>query len=359
MDRSILGGRARRRLVVGAAGAAAATAALTPLGLTKLITELDTKPGKVTHADVAAIEEITRDLYVRDLQLGGAPVHHMVLGKLQWAVGLLDGSFLPGVRQRLHRAIAMLAELAAWTVADTGNLTAANQLYRLGLHHARITEDHNVVALVLTSWARVLTYQRRTQEALAVVQSAATINPRSLPASGAAMLHTTYALAYARAADPSCRRYLDRAEQVFRTPQADDDPLWMRYFTEPQLSNDIGTSLFYLARSSGRLPSDSLVARLADAAAGYPDSLVRHKTMACARLAAACYTLGDVERANHTARQALSLAHRVRSIQVAEEIATCVETTTRYRRNPEVQHIINEARQVLAMYPAAPATPPL
>src|SRR5690606_31159947 len=71
MDRSIVGGRARRRLVIGAAGAAAATAALTPFGLTKLITELDTKPGKVTHADVAAIEEITHDLYMRDLQLDG------------------------------------------------------------------------------------------------------------------------------------------------------------------------------------------------------------------------------------------------------------------------------------------------
>ncbi|HEY8533701.1 MAG TPA: hypothetical protein VIL44_07505, partial [Micromonospora sp.] len=152
-----------------------------------------------------------------------------------------------------------------------------------------------------------------------------------------------------------CHRYLDRAERIFRTPQA-DDPLWMRHFTEAQLAKDTGTSLFYLARSSGRLPSDSLVARLADAAAGYPDSLVRHKAIACAQLAAACYTLGDVERANHAARQAIALASKVRSIRAAEEIAAFVETTTRYRHNPEVQDILHEAQQVLARYPARQAT---
>ena len=356
MDRSIVGGRARRRLVIGAAGAAAATAALTPFGLTKLITELDTKPGKVTHADAAAIEEITHDLYMRDLQLGGASVHQMVLATLRWALGFLDGSFTPDIRQRLHRAIAMLAELAGWTVADTGDLTTAGQLYRLGLHHARITEDHGMLTHLITSWARILTHHRRSRDALTLMQAATLIRRRALPPAGVALLDATYALTHARAGNSTfCHRYLDRAERIFRAPQA-DDPFWAQQFTAPQLSHDIGTSLFYLARSSGRLPNDTLLDRLADAAASYPDTVTRHKAMACARLAAACYTLGDVERANHAARQALSLAHRVRSIRVADEVTALVETTTRYRHNPEVQDILHEAQQVLARYPARQAT---
>lgn len=86
----------RRRQVIGLAGAAA-SAALLPAGLARLIAELDTSwPGRVTTSDVAAVEQAIVDLIDRDHRYGGGPIHHMVLGQLRWATSLLGGSFLPG-----------------------------------------------------------------------------------------------------------------------------------------------------------------------------------------------------------------------------------------------------------------------
>ena len=111
------------------------------------------------------------------------------------------------------------------------------------------------------------------------MQAATLIRRRAIPLAGVALLDATYALTHARAGNSTaCHRYLDRAERIFRAPQA-DDPLWMQYVTETQLAKDTGTSLFYLAAAGSRFPDDTLLDRLSEVT-NYPNSMTRRKASA-------------------------------------------------------------------------------
>ena len=341
----------RRRQVIGLAGAAA-SAALLPAGLARLIAELDTPwPGRVTPSDVAAVEQGIVDLIDRDHRYGGGPIHHMVLGQLRWATSLLGGSFLPGVRQRLHRAIAHLADLAAWTTADVGNVTAAHRLAAFALQHARESGDPGIVVHVASIWSRILTQANNPHAALEVLDLAYR-HTRVIPPPAVSMLHVMSALAAARLPDTTaCQRHLDLANRAFRPPTG-DDPGWLAFFTAAKLAGDTGTALFDLARTSGHWPEDTLTRYLSDAVATYPDSRARSKAVAAARLAAFCYRVDNLDEANQAARLGVRLAHGVRSVQVAESIAILADTAARHQRDAEVQDIVTDAHRILARYPA-------
>lgn len=257
------------------------------------------------------------------------------------------------MRQRLHRAIAHLADLAAWTTADVGNVTAAHRLAAFALHHARESGDPGMIVHVASIWSRIHTQANNPHAALQVLDLAYQ-HTRVIPQPAVSMLHVMSALAAARLPDATaCQRHLDLANRAFRPPTG-DDPGWLAFFTAAKLAGDTGTALFDLARTSGHWPEDTLARHLADAVATYPDSRARSKAVAAARLAAFCYRVDNLDEANHTARLALTLARTVRSVRLAEDLATLTEAAARYHHNPDVHHLIDEARDILTLYPNTP-----
>ncbi|WP_373291340.1 helix-turn-helix domain-containing protein [Pilimelia anulata] len=203
-ERSV--GESDRRQLLAVAGAITFGAPL-PEPAREIIREafVRDEPTRVGHADVARVEAATRDLEQQDHSAGGAAVRHRVLGELQWAMTLLGGSCLPGVRQRLQVAIAYLADLAAWSTADAGHIDPARKLFLLGLRAARESGDPGILMHVATGYARV-EIQSKDPKAALDLSRLARAGDGNVPGSAVSMLHTVQGLALAWLPDgQSCR----------------------------------------------------------------------------------------------------------------------------------------------------------
>lgn len=340
-----------RRQVIALAGAVAFGAAL-PQSAGEIIAEADTRglPGRVEIGDVRAVERTITGLEERDHQEGGVPTRQLALGELRWAISLLGGSFLPGVRQRLQRAIAYLADLAAWTTADAGRVQAARKLFILGLKHAHDSEDAGILAHVATGFARLETQARQPRASLDLVRLARS-GTDGLPQPAVSMLHVVTALALARLPDPQgCYRHIGLAQDLFRSP-THDDPAWIAYFTAAKLHGDTGVALFDLWQSSGRR-DPSLADQLANAMTSYPDSRARSKAIAAARLGVILYGNGEMEEANNAGSIAITVGKGVRSARLAEDIAALGESARRFPKNDRAQEIARMTQRLLQHHPA-------
>ena len=216
---------------------------------------------------------------------------------------LLHGRYSEDVGRALLSATAEATLLAAWMSYDSAPESALAQRYFIqALALAQAGDDRLLGASILDAMSHQATYMGRFSEAANLARAALAGTRGIATPTLTAHFHAMEARALARLGDAKgCDRALADAMREFERRKPEDDPEWIRYFDEAELSAEFGHCLRDLGRNedAAQYASSSLVA--ADDA-----SFMRSDFFVMLVLADAHLAHGDVERSCGVALNALT-----------------------------------------------------
>ena len=177
---------------------------------------------------------------------------------------LLHGRYTEAVGRALFSATAEATLLAAWMSYDSMPGGALAQRYFIqALALAQAGEDRLLGASVLDAMSHQATYTGRFGEAANLARAAAAGTSGVATATLTSHFHAMEARALARLGDAKgCDRALAEAVREFERRRPEDDPGWIQYFDESELSAEFGHCLRDLGRAAdaAQYASRSLVA---------------------------------------------------------------------------------------------------
>ncbi len=266
----------------------------------------------------------TVDVFVQlDNRFGGGHARTALIQYLSTdAERLLHGRYSEAVGQVLFSATAEATLLAAWMSYDsTPGSALAQRYFTQALALAQAGSDRLLGASVLDAMSHQATYTGRFGEAANLARAAAAGTQGVATATLASHFHTMEARALARLGDAKgCDRALADAVREFERRKPEDDPEWIRYFDEAELSAEFGHCLRDLGRptDAAQYASQSLVV-VDETTFGRSDFFIT-MVLADAHLAA-----GELERACAVALKAITAGEQIRS-------ARCVSYLREFRQ---------------------------
>lgn len=275
-------------------------------------------------ADVARFRA-TVDLFAQlDDRYGGGHARQALVQYLHADAGrLLRGRYTDAVGRELFSAISEATLLAAWMTYDSAPGSALAQRYFIqALALAKAGDDPLLGASILDAMSHQATYTGRFGEAANLARAARAGTREVATATLTSHFHAMEARALARLGDAKgCDRALADAVGQFERRKPDEDPDWIRYFDEAELSAEISHCLRDLGRpdEAARHAANSLVA-VNDA------TFVRSDFFVMMVLADAHLAAGEVERACRIALNALNAGEQIRS-------ARCVGYLREFRQH--------------------------
>ena len=223
---------------------------------------------------------------------------------------LLHGRYSEDVGRALFSVTAEATLLAAWMSYDSAPESALAQRYFIqALALAQAGEDRLLGASILDAMSHQATYTGRFSEAANLARAALAGTRGVATATLAAHFHAMEARALARLGDAKgCDRALADAVTEFERRKPQDDPAWIRYFDDAELSAEFGHCLRDLGRhmDAAKYASTSLVT-VDDG------SFMRSDFFVMMVLADAHLVAGDVARACDVALNALAAGEQIRS----------------------------------------------
>lgn len=217
----------------------------------------------LSDPELESLERTTEMFRQWDAQCGGGLRRKAVIGQLHEITELLHQSHPERIIRRLFRILAELAQLAGWMSYDVGLQPTAQKYFVLALHAAKEACDRPLGSFVLSTMGRQMIHLGRGEDALELVHLAQYGGRESATPRTQALLHAMEARAYANLGQPGkCKRAVRMAEETFGDiGAADDDPDWVRFFTEAELNAETAHSYRDLAYVSGRSPAYASLAR--------------------------------------------------------------------------------------------------
>ncbi|CAL9386543.1 55.5 kDa and 49.5 kDa sporulation proteins [Streptomyces sp. enrichment culture] len=278
--------------------------------------------------ELEQLEATTAEFRAWDAQCGGGLRRKAVVGQLHEVTDLLQEHHPEPVRRRLFRITAELSELAGWMSYDIGLQPIAQKYFVLALHAAKESGDRPLGAFILSQMSRQMIHLGRAEDALELIHLAQYGSREGATARTQAMLYAIEARAYATmGAPPKCHRAARAAEETFaEAGRGDQDPPWIRFFSEAELKSENAHSYRDLAYVAGRSPSYVSLARpameravqLFAAECEGKESGGHQRSYALNLIGMASVHLleRDPEAAAERAEQAIALARRLRSERV-------------------------------------------
>ncbi|MFD3354977.1 transcriptional repressor NsdA [Streptomyces fradiae] len=305
------------------------------------------RPNRLSRAELDMLESTTAMFRSWDAQSGGGLRRKAVVGQLHEVTDLLQEPQPAAVAQRLFRCAAELAELAGWMSYDVGLQPTAQKYFVLALHAAKEAGDKPLGSYILSSMSRQMIHLGRPDDALELVHLAQYGSRDCATSRTQAMLYAMEARAYANMGQPGkCKRAVRMAEETFADAGLDDepDPDWIRFFTEAELSGENSHSYRDLAYYSGRSPAyaslaEPVMRRAVELFSSDPEHQ-RSYALNLVGMATVHLLKREPEQAAEHARQALTIAARVRSERVNTRLRKTVDTAVRdFGDVPEVTDI--------------------
>ncbi|MDX6356753.1 MAG: hypothetical protein QOF98_3656, partial [Streptomyces sp.] len=262
-------------------------------------------PSTVDSAVVEWLESGALGLRQLDDRLGGSAVRHRVEADLRLVCGLLGPGALPsGVRCRLLRVAADLAQLGGWAATDTGRHGAAERHYLTGLRLAHTAGDRGMAVALWGGLALQGVIARRPQDAVSAAEAAVRAAggaPPAVRALAASRLGRAHA---ALGAEGAFRRATAEAERQLDAAAADPGPPWLYWFDDAELAAQTGQSLLDLGLAYEARPL------LEQALAMQDPAYRRDRALYSARTAEARALTGDLEAARALGREAAVLSRQ-------------------------------------------------
>ncbi|MFC7218233.1 hypothetical protein ACFQLX_08650 [Streptomyces polyrhachis] len=293
------------------------------------------RPHRLSGPELDLLETTTTMFRRWDNQCGGGLRRKAVIGQLHEVTELLQEPQPPAVGRRLFRAAAELAQLAGWMSFDMGLHPTAQKYFVLALHAAKEAGDKPLGAYVLSSMGRQMIHLRRPDDALELIHLAQYGSRDGATVRTQSMLYAMEARAYANLGQPDrCHRAVRMAEDCFSDIDAgDEEPGWIGFFSEAELSAESAHSYRDLAYVAGRSPTYAALARppMEKAVALFAEQPDYARSYALNLVGMASVHLLEREPEGCVARtgEAIQLAHRVRSERVDNRIRTTVDLALR------------------------------
>ena len=266
---------------------------------------------RIGTADVSRFRA-TVDLFAQlDDRFGGGHARQALVQYLHAdASRLLHGRYTDDVGRELFSAAAEATLLAAWMTYDSAPGSALAQRYFIqALALAKAGDDRLLGASILDAMSHQATYTERFSEAAGLARAARAGTRGIATATLTSHFHAMEARALARIGDAKgCDRALAEAVSEFERRRPEEDPDWIRYFNESELSAEISHCL----RDLGR-PDDAAHHARSSLEAVDDATFVRSDFFVMMVLADAHLVAGEVERACRVARNALTAGEQIRS----------------------------------------------
>ncbi|MGW2701557.1 hypothetical protein [Streptomyces sp. NPDC001340] len=217
--------------------------------------------------------------------------------------------------------MAYLGGTAATIAWDSGLQQQAQSYYLLALRAAHAASDTAFGANVMAGMARQMLYRDRPQDALELVHLAQKGARESAGPRLRAMLHTREAWAYAamgRAA--AFQRATSEAAEALAEAGADDEPYWITYFDDAELSGVTGGRLLDMARKEPQQHAERAAHSIRRALARRGPEAGRSHALDTIGLAECHFLMGDVTGAVDHTRRAVEAAALTRSSRVRAQL---------------------------------------
>lgn len=266
---------------------------------------------RIGTADVARFRATVQLFAQLDDRFGGGHARQALVQYLRTdASRLLRGRYAGDVGRELFSATAEATLLAAWMTYDSAPGGSLAQRYFIqALALASAGDDRLLGASILDAMSHQATYTGRFREA-ANLARAATAGTRGVAtATLTAHFHAMEARALARLGDAKgCDRALAEAMSEFERRMPEEDPAWISYFNEAELSAEISHCL----RDLGR-PDDAANHASSSLVAVGDTTFVRSDFFVMMVLADAHLAAGEIERACRVALNVLNAGEQIRS----------------------------------------------
>ncbi|WP_269859024.1 transcriptional repressor NsdA [Streptomyces sp. RPT161] len=296
--------------------------------------ERSSRPTKLSGPELDLLEATTVMFRQWDAQCGGGLRRKAVVGQLHEVTDLLQESHPEPVSRRLFKVTAELAELAGWMSYDVGLQPSAQKYFVLALHAAKEAGDRPLGAYVLSNMSRQMLHLGRPDDALELIHLAQYGSRDTATATTQSMLYAMEARAYASMGQvQKCHRAVRMAEDTFTDRHPDEDPDWMRFFSEAELNAENAHSYRDLAYVAGRSPTYASLAqpvmeRAVELFAQDPEHQ-RSYALNLIGMASVHLLQKDPEHASELAVQAIGVARRIRSERVNTRIRRTTDTAVR------------------------------
>ncbi|WP_104531076.1 transcriptional repressor NsdA [Streptomyces specialis] len=207
--------------------------------------------------ELEQLEESTAQFRRWDAVSGGGLRRKAVVGQLHEVTDLLQETQPEEVRGRLFRITAELSELAGWMSYDIGLQPTAQKYFVLALHAAKEAGDRPLGAYVLSKMSRQMIHLGRAEDALELIHLAQYGSRGRATARTQSMLYALEGRAYATMGQvPRCHRAVRMAQEAFGDiTSGEEEPDWIRFFSEAELNAENAHSYRDLAYVAGRSPA--------------------------------------------------------------------------------------------------------
>jgi hypothetical protein len=285
----------------------------------------------------------TVDLFVQlDNRYGGGHARESLIQYLS-ADGrrLLRGRYTDDVGRVLYPAVAEATLLAAWMTYDSAPAGGLAQRYFVqALALAQAGDDRLLGGSILDAMSHQATYIGRFREAANLARAARTGTAGRATPTLTAHFHAMEARALARLGEArACDSALADAVRAFERRNPDDDPAWIRYFDDAELSAEFG----HCFRDLGRPVAAS---QYANQCLGAIDgtTFLRSDFFATMVLADACLAGREVEQACGVALQALTAGEQLRSARCIRYLRDFNERLAQVAAHRAVRDFQEQAR---------------
>jgi tetratricopeptide (TPR) repeat protein len=210
---------------------------------------------RIGPSDVATVRATTAAFAQLDNAYGGGHARRALIQFLASDLAaMLDGQYSDGVGRQLYSAAAEATLLAAWMSYDAGIHGLAQRYFIQALRMAQAADDVLLAANVLDAMSHQATFLGRAREAANMARAARIgTQGRSTPGQ-AAHFYAMEARALAVAGDEAGADHaLSDAVRAFERRRPEDDPEWIAYFDDAELSAEFG----HCFRDLGR-PTDAI-----------------------------------------------------------------------------------------------------
>jgi transcriptional regulator with XRE-family HTH domain len=305
---------------------------------------------RIGAADIDAFQTTTNVFADLDNRYGGGHARHALVQFLASdAQAMLSGQYTAEVGRRLFSAVAEAMLLAAWMAYDAGLHGVAQRYFVQALHVAQNADDRPLAGSVLDAMSHQATFLGRYEHAANLARAAIAGTGDSATATLTAHFHAMEARAHARLGDPAaCDTALNAAEKLFARRIPDDDPPWIRYFDEAELSAEFGHCFRDLGRAVG-----ARTWAVRSLGAGTDGVFPRSDFFAAMVLADAHLDHGDPEPACRVALSALEIGDQLKSARCAAYVGEFRERLTTVATSRVVRDFTEQAATHRLWAPAA------
>jgi hypothetical protein len=252
----------------------------------------------------------TVDVFAKlDDRFGGGHARQALIQYLRIdADRMLRAKYTEAIGRELFAAVGEATLLAAWMSYDSAPASALAQKYFVqALALAQAGNDRLLGASILDAMSHQATFTGRFTEAANLARAARAGTSGIATPTLAAHFHAMEARALARLGDAkACAHALAESMREFERATPENDPEWIRYFNESELSAELGHCMRDLGRAGDAIQH-------AGNGLGPPGEFARSDFFVSIVLADSHLRSGDIEQACNVALRTLTAGEHIRS----------------------------------------------